>query len=66
MKNKAAKESLISFAYGKERRKYSVYSRIYQMSKLYLYGPSSGLFECPLAMTDGVAKTIEVKIKTNL
>lgn len=65
MKNIAAKEGLISIAYGNERRKYSVYSRIYQMSKLYLYGPSSGLFGCPLAMTDGAAKTIEVKIKTN-
>ena len=38
----------------------SVYSRIYQMAKLFLYSPSSGLYGCPLAMTDGAAKTIEV------
>jgi alkylation response protein AidB-like acyl-CoA dehydrogenase len=29
------------------------------MLKLFLYSPSSGLFSCPLAMTDGAAKTIE-------
>jgi hypothetical protein len=35
-------------------------SRLYQMAKLYLYAPSSGLYGCPLAMTDGAAKSIEV------
>lgn len=30
------------------------------MAKLYVYSPSSGLYGCPLAMTDGAAKTIEV------
>lgn len=34
-------------------------SRVYQMAKLYLYHPSSGLYGCPLAMTDGAAKSIE-------
>lgn len=29
------------------------------MAKLYLYHPSSGLYGCPLAMTDGAAKSIE-------
>ena len=62
MKSIAAREGLIAIAYGDERRKYSAYSRIYQMCKLYLFGPSSGLFGCPLAMTDGAAKTIEVNI----
>ena len=27
--------------------------------KLFLYSPSSGLYSCPLAMTDGAAKTAE-------
>ena len=35
-------------------------SRVYQMSKLYVYSPSSGLYTCPLAMTDGAAKVIQV------
>ena len=37
------------------------YSRIYQMSKLMLYNPVSGLFWCPLAMTDAAAYTIKTK-----
>ena len=57
MKAISAREGLIAIAY---ERKYGVYSRLYQIAKLYLYGPSSGLFGCPLAMTDGAAKTIEV------
>ncbi|EDO25521.1 predicted protein, partial [Nematostella vectensis] len=33
--------------------------RVYQAVKLYLFSPSSGLYSCPLAMTDGAAKTLE-------
>ena len=36
-------------------------SRLYQAAKLFLFSPSSGLYSCPLAMTDGAAKTIEVQ-----
>jgi len=32
---------------------------LHQLAKLFLYSPSAGLFTCPLAMTDGAAKTIE-------
>lgn len=53
----AAQEGLIALAYtrplGKE------ISRVYQLSKLYLFAPSSGLYSCPLAMTDGAAFVIE-------
>ena len=35
-------------------------SRLYQLAKLFLFAPSSGVYSCPLAMTDGAAKTIEV------
>jgi hypothetical protein len=38
----------------------SLPSRLHQAAKLYLYSPSSGLYSCPLAMTDGAAKLIEV------
>ena len=31
------------------------------MAKGYLFGASSGLYNCPLAMTDGAARTIEVR-----
>ncbi|XP_023243405.1 acyl-CoA dehydrogenase family member 11-like, partial [Centruroides sculpturatus] len=53
----SAEEGLIAIGYEK---KYSEWSRLYQMVKLYLYAPSSGLYSCPLAMTDGAAKTIQM------
>jgi len=56
MKSIGASEGLISIAY---ERKHGIYSRLYQVLKLYLFAPSSGLFSCPLAMTDGAAKTLE-------
>ncbi|CAM2103403.1 unnamed protein product [Caretta caretta] len=56
MKEIAAEEGLIAEAY---ERRYSNWSRVYQVAKLYLYAPSAGLFTCPLAMTDGAAKVIE-------
>ncbi|ELT99005.1 hypothetical protein CAPTEDRAFT_179194 [Capitella teleta] len=52
----AASEGLIATAY---ERKYQQWSRLLQVVKLYLYAPSSGLFSCPLAMTDGAAKSLE-------
>lgn len=35
-------------------------SRLHQAVKLYLFSSFSGGFNCPLAMTDGAAKVIEV------
>ena len=32
-------------------KKYGQFSRIYQVAKLMLYAPASGLYSCPLAMT---------------
>lgn len=29
------------------------------MAKLFIFGSSSGLYTCPLAMTDGAAKVLE-------
>ena len=52
----SAEEGLIAIAY---ERKFAEFSRLYQMVKLFLYSPASGLYSCPLAMTDGAAKTIE-------
>lgn len=55
-KRVSAEEGLIAIAY---ERYFHEFSRIYQATKLFLYSPASGLFSCPLAMTDGAAKTIE-------
>ncbi|GAB6025788.1 hypothetical protein CHUAL_011768 [Chamberlinius hualienensis] len=56
MKSVSAEEGLIGLAY---ERKHLEYSRLHQLIKLYIYSPSAGLYTCPLAMTDGAAKTIE-------
>jgi putative acyl-CoA dehydrogenase len=53
----AAEEGLVAIGY---ERKYGEFSRLYQFIKLYLYTPSSAIFTCPLAMTDGAARLIEV------
>lgn len=45
---------------------YLVSSRVYQMSKLLIFSPSAGLYTCPLAMTDGAAKVIQVRPKRKL
>lgn len=55
----SAEEGLIATAY---ERTGDVYSRLHQMVKLFMFSPVSGLYSCPLAMTDGAAKTIEVKV----
>lgn len=53
----AAEEGIVATAY---ERKFGRYSRVYQMALLYLYHPSSAFFSCPLAMTDGAARAIEL------
>ncbi|KAL0979322.1 hypothetical protein UPYG_G00183640 [Umbra pygmaea] len=56
MKDLSAQEGLVAIGY---ERTHGEWSRVYQMCKLYLFSPSSGLFTCPLAMTDGAAKVIQ-------
>ncbi|KAM9810934.1 acyl-CoA dehydrogenase family member 11 [Neosynchiropus ocellatus] len=56
MKGLSAQEGLVAIGY---ERRFAEWSRVYQMSKLFLYSPSSGLYTCPLAMTDGAAKVIQ-------
>jgi len=53
----SAEEELVSLGYS---RRYQHYSRTVQFAKLYLFHPSSSFYSCPLAMTDGAAKLIEV------
>ncbi|RUS77874.1 hypothetical protein EGW08_014387 [Elysia chlorotica] len=35
-------------------------TRLYQMTQFYLFEPSGGLYGCPLAMTNGAARTVEL------
>lgn len=53
----SAEEGLIAIGY---ERAHGEYSRLYQFSKLYLFHPSSAFYTCPLAMTDGAARVIEL------
>lgn len=53
----AAQEGVVATAYD---RSHGAFSRVYQMALLYLYSPSSAIFSCPLAMTDGAARAIEL------
>ena len=53
----AAEEGIVSTGY---ERKHKEFSRIHQFAKLYLYHPSSAIYSCPLAMTDGAARVIEL------
>ncbi len=53
----AAEDGLVAIGY---ERKYGEFSRLYQFVKLYLYTASSAIYSCPLAMSDGAARLIEV------
>jgi len=53
----AASEGLIAIGY---ERRFGPWSRVYQLAKQYLFGPSSAIYNCPLAMTDGAARLIEL------
>lgn len=53
----AATEGIVALGY---ERKFGEHSRVYQFAKLYLYHPSSAIYSCPLAMTDGAARLLEL------
>ncbi|HEX6630491.1 MAG TPA: acyl-CoA dehydrogenase family protein, partial [Gemmatimonadaceae bacterium] len=52
----AAEEGIVATAY---ERAHGALSRVHQLARLYLYHPSSAIYSCPLAMTDGAARTLE-------
>lgn len=53
----SAEEGLVATGY--ERRRGGL-SRLDQFARLYLFSPSSAIYSCPLAMTDGAARCIEL------
>lgn len=52
----AAEEGIVAVAY---ERAHGALSRIHQLARLFLFQPSSATYTCPLAMTDGAARTLE-------
>lgn len=53
----AAREGMVAIGY---ERKFGAASRLLQFAKLALFHPASAFYTCPLAMTDGAARLIEV------
>jgi putative acyl-CoA dehydrogenase len=53
----AAEEGIVATAY--ERRQ-GPWSRLHQFVRLYLYNPSSAICSCPMAMSDGAARVLEL------
>ncbi len=51
----AAEHGVVGTAY---ERKHGAASRIHQFALVYLFDPSSDTYTCPLAMTDGAARTL--------
>src|SRR6185436_6811020 len=51
----AVEHGLVSIAYEQEHGRFS---RIHQAALAYLFTPSTDIYSCPLAMTDGAARTL--------
>ncbi|HXC52017.1 MAG TPA: acyl-CoA dehydrogenase family protein [Candidatus Limnocylindrales bacterium] len=51
----AASRGLIAIPY---EQRHARFSRIHQFASVYLFHPSSDVYTCPLAMTDGAARTL--------
>jgi alkylation response protein AidB-like acyl-CoA dehydrogenase len=59
----SATEGIVATGY---ERAHGAHSRIDQFARLYLFAPSSALYSCPLAMTDGAARFLEVHGRESL
>jgi alkylation response protein AidB-like acyl-CoA dehydrogenase len=53
----SAEEGIVASAY---ERAFGAASRVDQLARLYLFHPSSAVYSCPLAMTDGAARCLEL------
>jgi alkylation response protein AidB-like acyl-CoA dehydrogenase len=51
----AAERGVVATAY---ERKHGRFSRVHQFALAYLFNPSTDIYSCPLAMTDGAAHTL--------
>jgi len=53
----AVEAGLVATAF---ERRHAEYSRVHQMALVHLFHPSSQVYTCPLSMTDGAARTLEL------
>jgi hypothetical protein len=56
MKEITAEEGIVASGYS---GRFKEFDRVFQFAKCLIFHPSSGLYSCPIAMTDGAAKTIK-------
>ncbi|MFN8626853.1 MAG: acyl-CoA dehydrogenase family protein [Candidatus Binatia bacterium] len=59
----AVEAGLVATAF---ERRHGEYSRVHQMALVHLFHPSSQVYTCPLAMTDGAARTLELHARPAL
>jgi acyl-CoA dehydrogenase len=59
----SAEKGLVALPY---ERRHGPFSRLHQFALVHLFEPSSGVTSCPLAMTDGAAKTLVVSGNAHL
>lgn len=59
----SAERGLVALPY---ERRHGPFSRLHQFALVHLFEPSSGVTSCPLAMTDGAAKTLVVSGNADL
>ena len=59
----AAERGMVSTAY---ERRHGALSRLHQFALVYLFEPAAAIFTCPLAMTDGAARTLIAGNSTRL
>lgn len=52
----SAERGLVATAY---ERKHGAHSRVHQFALAYLFTPSTDIYSCPLAMTDGAARVLK-------
>jgi len=53
----AGEEEMVALAH---ERPYGEYSRVVQFAKLHLFHPSSSIYTCPIAMSDGAARVLDL------
>jgi|SRR5215813_2741192 len=59
----ACRQGIVAIPY---ERRHGPFSRIHQVALAYLFAPSSSIYSCPLAMSDGAAKTLQTHGNTSL
>ena len=59
----AAEYGLVAVAY---ERRHGALSRIDQFARVHLFNPSTDVYSCPLAMTDGAARTLSLHNNSNI